>query len=95
MLVDPPAAPADEVFRDHVANTTRQFAFKCTLIFLFFRFSFLHEFLSSKVHFDTHILVLFGAVSYFASFLAGGFFTAFSQRATWMWCGRCLPRRPT
>lgn len=67
-------------------NPTRQFAFKCTLIFLFFRFSFLHEFLSARLHFDTHIIVLFGAISYFAAFLAGGFFDALSERATWMWC---------
>ncbi len=82
----------DGVFQDRVQNPTRQFAFKCTLVFLFFRFSFLHELLSSKLHFDTHILVVFGAISYFAAFLAGGFFDATRERATWMWCafGACM-----
>lgn len=82
-----PAAVADPVFQERVLNPTRQFALKCTLLFLFFRFSFLHEFISAKVHFDTHILVVLGAASYFACFLAGDFLTAFKERAAWMWCG--------
>lgn len=86
-IVAEPEISTDEAFQAYVANPTRQFAFKCTLIFLFFRFSFLHEFASSKLHFDTHILVVFGAISYFAAFLAGGFFDAFRERATWMWFG--------
>lgn len=77
--------PLDSVFQEHVSNPTRQFAFKCTLIFLFFRFSFLHEFVSGKIHFDAHILLLFAAISYFAAFLAGGLFGAFSEKVTWMW----------
>lgn len=81
-----PHSALGDVFRDRVENPTRQFALKCTLIFLFFRFSFLHEFLSSRLHFDTHLIILFGAISYFATFLAGGFFEALSERATWMWC---------
>jgi O-antigen ligase len=84
-IVAESGAPPDQVFQDHVLNPTRQFAFKCTLVFLFFRFSFLHEFISGKIHFDAHILLLFAAVSYFAAFLAGGLFGAFSERATWMW----------
>ena len=86
-LATEPEMAMDEAFQAYVSNPTRQFAFKCTLIFLFFRFSFLHEFASSKLHFDTHILVVFGAISYFAAFLAGGLFDAFRERATWMWFG--------
>ncbi|HEY7304980.1 MAG TPA: O-antigen ligase family protein [Bryobacteraceae bacterium] len=86
-IVAESSAPPDQVFQDHVLNPTRQFAFKCTLVFLFFRFSFLHEFISGKIHFDAHILLLFAAISYFAAFLAGGLFGAFSERATWMWFG--------
>lgn len=86
-LVAEPDAPADEAFQAYVSNPTRQFALKCTLIFLFFRFSFLHEFVSAKLNFDTHILVVFGAISYFAAFLAGAFFDGFRERATWMWFG--------
>ena len=87
-----PSISTDEAFQSYVSNPTRQFAFKCTLIFLFFRFSFLHEFASAKLHFDTHILVVFGAISYFAAFLAGGLFDGFRERATWMWFafGACM-----
>ncbi len=92
LLASPPdsantaAQPLGELFQDQILNPTRQFAFKCTLIFLFFRFSFLHEYISGKLHFDTHILVVFGAISYFATFLAGGFLDPFREKATWMWC---------
>ena len=82
-----PEDSVDEVFQSQVSNPTRQFAFKITLVFLFFRFSFLHEYVAAKVHFDTHLLVVVGAISYFAAFLAGGFFDAFRERATWMWFG--------
>ncbi|HXF11587.1 MAG TPA: O-antigen ligase family protein [Terriglobales bacterium] len=85
LSLEPPAL--SEALQSQIGNPTRQFAFKCTLIFLFFRFSFLHEYLSAKLNFDTHLLVIFGGISYFAAFLAGDFFGAFRERATWMWCG--------
>lgn len=82
-----PEDSADEVLQSQISNPTRQFAFKVTLVFLFLRFSYMHEYLASKLHFDTHLLLVFAAISYFAAFLAGGFFDAFRERATWMWFG--------
>lgn len=80
-----PEIVVDEAFEARVSNPTRQLALKCTLLFLFFRFSFLHEFISSKLHFDTHILLVVAGLSCFTAFLAGGIFEPFQERATWMW----------
>ena len=70
---------------DTAPNPARQFALKCTLLFLYFRFSFVHEFISSKIHFDTHILIILGLISYAAWFVAGNIFVAFSDRLAWLW----------
>ncbi len=66
-------------------NPARQFAFKCTLLFLYFRFSFIHEFISSTIHVDTHILIILGSICYLAWFLAGNLFAAFNERLAWVW----------
>ena len=66
-------------------NPARQFAFKCTLLFLYFRFSFLHEFISSTIHVDTHILIILGSICYLSWFLAGNLFAAFNDRLAWVW----------
>ena len=71
-------------------SPTRQFAFNCTLAFLFFRYSFVHEFISSAIHIDTHILVVLGLISYAAWFVAGGIFVAYSERLAWVWTGFVL-----
>ncbi len=71
-------------------NPARQFAFKCTLVFLYFRYSFVHEFISSNIHVDTHILIILGFVCYAAWFVAGGIFAAFAERLAWVWTGFVL-----
>src|SRR5689334_1809934 len=46
-----------------VAGPMQGIALRCTLVFLFFRISFLHEFIASKIRIDLHILMVLGAVS--------------------------------
>ncbi len=72
---------------DEPANPARQFALRCTLLFLYFRFSFVHEFASSMLHVDTHILIILGVLSYLAWFVAGNMFAAFGERLAWLWTG--------
>lgn len=70
-----------------VKNPLRKTALKFTLAFLFLRFSFIHEFISAKLGIDSHLLIVFGAVAYFATFIAGGFLRGFQEKSTWMWFG--------
>ena len=79
--------PVDETFEAALGNNTRKFALTCSLIFIFLRFSFLHEFLAARLHFDTHILLAFGFLSYLVALLSGTAQTAFSDRSTWFWLG--------
>ena len=60
-------------------------ALRCTLVFLFFRISFLHEFIASKLKHDPHILLLLGAVSLLAAFMTGNLMVALRSRATLLW----------
>ena len=78
-------SPAERVAFNKPPNGARQFAFNCTLLFLYFRFSFVHEFLSSNLHIDTHILIILGTLCYLSWFVAGGIFAAFSDRLAWVW----------
>ncbi len=76
-----PAKPAAEAglskslfdprFRAAVINTTRKIALSFTLGFLFFRFSFVHEFLTSKYAIDPHILLILGAFAMLACLASG------------------------
>lgn len=72
-------------FRHAALNTTRKFALSCTLAFLFFRFSFLHEFLSAKYYIDVHILMVLGGLSFLACLLSGTLFSGLKYKAVSMW----------
>jgi hypothetical protein len=62
-------------------------ALTLTTIFLFFRISFLHEFIAAKLHFDLHILMLLGALSLLTAFLKGNLLIAIRNRISmyWIW----------
>src|ERR1700745_3101067 len=53
----------DPRFRAAVENSTRKLALTSTLIFIFFRFSFVHEYIAAKYWIDTHVLLIFGSIS--------------------------------
>jgi hypothetical protein len=52
---------------------------------MFFRISFLHEFISSKVGIDLHILLLLGVASLLTAFATGNLMVALRTRATILW----------
>jgi O-antigen ligase len=60
-------------------------ALRCILVFLFFRISFLHEFIATKLKHDPHILMLLGAVSLLTAFMTGNLFLALRSRAAKLW----------
>ncbi len=62
-------------------------ALKLTTVFLFFRISFLHEFIAAKLHFDLHILMLLGALSLLTAFLTGNLMVGVRSRISmyWLW----------
>ncbi|HEX4163866.1 MAG TPA: O-antigen ligase family protein [Bryobacteraceae bacterium] len=70
---------------DDSPNPARDFALRCSLLFLYFRFSFVHEFASAMLHVDTHILIILGVLSYVAWFVAGNMFAAFKDKLAWIW----------
>lgn len=75
----------DPEFRFAVANSTRKFALNCTLAFIFFRFSFLHEYLASRYGIAAHFLLILGALSYVACLLGGTGLTGLKHRPILMW----------
>jgi hypothetical protein len=77
----------DTVFQAASQSPIRGFAFNCTLVFLFFRFSFLHEFVQAKTGIDTHILLILGFLSYATCFFGGAAFSGLQDKSTWMWLG--------
>jgi hypothetical protein len=60
-------------------------ALKFTMVFLFFRISFLHEFLAARLHVDLHILMLLGGLSLLTAFLSGNLTRGFQSRTAKFW----------
>jgi hypothetical protein len=70
---------------------TQIFGFYAVLLFVFFRFSFLHEFIGAKLNANLHIIILVGGTSYICWLLSGHALRAFQERSTWLWaCFLCL-----
>lgn len=76
------------------ANGLQKFGFLVALLFVFFRFSFAHEFIAAKFHFNTHLIIILGGLSYLCCILSGQMFRALKDRSTWFWlafmCCMCL-----
>lgn len=60
-------------------------ALNFTMLFLFFRISFLHEFLTSKIGIDLHLLMLIGGISFLAALLTGRLMAAVKDRIAILW----------
>lgn len=75
-------------------NAFQKLGFGAALLFVFFRFSFAHEFIAAKLHFDTHLIIILGGLSYLCWLLSGQAFRAFRDSSTWLWlafmCCMCL-----
>lgn len=72
-------------FQSAIANGTRRLALAFTLAFIYFRFSFLHEFIAAKYWVDTHVLLVLGVLAMLSSLASGLFFTGFSYKSVRMW----------
>ena len=80
-------ASQDDAVEEAPQSGFQKFGFYAALLFVFFRFSFLHEFITSKSHFDLHLIILLGGVSYFCSLLSGQLFRSLKEKSTWLWIG--------
>ncbi len=78
-----PAEPVGE----SVVDTGSKIALIFTLLFLFLRFSFLHEFVMAKIGFDSHLLLITGGAAVLSALLAGGFFRGFVHPISFCWLG--------
>lgn len=78
----PQAEPPEEV-----PNAFQTAGFYAVLFFIFLRFSFLHEFVGSRLNVNLHPIVIVGGLSYLCCLLSGRLFRAFQERSTWLWCG--------
>ncbi len=75
-------------------NAFQKVGFGAALLFVFFRFSFAHEFIAAKFNFDTHLIIILGGLSYLCWLLSGQALRAFQDKSTWLWlaftCLMCL-----
>ena len=62
-------------------------ALRLALLFLFFRISYLHEFISSHIHVDVHVLMLLGGISCLTVFITGKWTTGFRDKNALLWYG--------
>src|ERR1700679_1889443 len=80
------ATPSNPREPDAAENSpVRKAGFTILLIFVFFRFSLLHELLASKLHFDTYLLMVFGALTVLFTVLTGGVQRALQHPAGKLW----------
>jgi O-antigen ligase len=56
-----------------------------TLLFLFFRFSFLHELIGTRLNVDFHILLILGAGAVLSAILCGGLLIGIGNRISLAW----------
>ncbi|MDQ2777765.1 MAG: O-antigen ligase family protein [Acidobacteriota bacterium] len=68
-------------------NAVQRMGFIAVALFIFFRFSFAHEFVAAKLNINTHVIILLGAASYLFCILSGQMAKAFRERTTFLWCG--------
>ena len=65
----------------------QRIALRFTMLFLFFRISFLHEFITGKIRIDLHMLMLLGILSLVTAFLTGRLTIALGTRTAKLWMG--------
>jgi hypothetical protein len=68
-------------------NLFQRLGFGFALLFIFLRFSFLHEFVFAKLGWNIHPIIILGSLSYLCTVLSGRFTSGFRSRITWMWLG--------
>jgi O-Antigen ligase len=80
-------ASGGEAAEEYAANGFQKFGFYTALLFVFFRFSFVHEFITSNLHVNTHIIIILGGLSYLCALFSGQLFRSLQDKSTWLWTG--------
>jgi hypothetical protein len=65
-------------------------ALRLALLFLFFRISFLHEFITYKIHVDLHMLMVLGGISCLTVFISGKWVNGFRDKNALLWYGYAI-----
>ena len=75
----------DAQFQSALANGTRRLSLAITLAFIYFRFSFLHEYIAARYWVDTHIMLVLGALATISCLASGLFFAGFAFKSIRIW----------
>jgi O-antigen ligase len=81
----PPKSPVPIVVPLLPVNGVQKMGVSVLMVFVFLRFSLLHELLASKLHFDTYLLLISGALLVIFTFISGGIGRAIRHRAGPYW----------
>ncbi|MBV9084709.1 MAG: O-antigen ligase family protein [Acidobacteriaceae bacterium] len=66
-------------------SSMHSLGFTFTLLFIFLRFSYVHEFISSNIDVDTHLIIITGAPAYLFTLLSGRIFVGLRDACTRLW----------
>jgi hypothetical protein len=80
----PAASPGSDP-GNAAGNAFQRIGFNALLLYIFFRFSFLHEFISNKLNVDTHIIISLSLICALCCLLSGHLFEAFHNKVAWLW----------
>ncbi len=83
--VKPKMEPAESPAKGPALGGAQRAALAMTLVFIFLRFSFLHELLMAKTGFDSHLLLVVGGAAVISSFISGGLFLGVPNRISIAW----------
>jgi putative inorganic carbon (hco3(-)) transporter len=72
-------------FRTALANGTRRLSLASTLAFIYFRFSFVHEYLTARYGLDLRVMLIFGGLATLSCLASGLFFAGFAYKSVRMW----------
>jgi O-antigen ligase len=81
----PQPDPIDRNWAMAVNNPVRTLGFRLCLFYVFLRFSFLHEILSSVFHINAYLILLVGTAAIMLTVFAGGVQRTLSNRAVLLW----------
>lgn len=82
-----PQVQSIEESLDDSVSSIQIIGFYAVLFFIFFRFSFLHEFVGAKLGANLHVIIILGGLSYLGCLLSGRISRAFRDRSTIIWVG--------
>ena len=84
-VVKPSVTPMQQAASVAAAEPLRRVAFFCALIFVFVRFSFLHEILSIQLNIHSYLPTIFGALTALGLIVSGGIQRTLRGRGGLLW----------